>query len=147
MRTIIVLAVAALSLAAAPQQKPVAHISGSGTITAFEGEVVTFDFDVETKHGNASGFANWSCAGDCSPQQMSYTIAIDCVDVHGDEAWISGTLVAPSGSYPAGQSVGFRVLDSKAGDLSSVPAFTGITCGDQQPFQMEPIASGSITVH
>jgi len=79
---------------------------------------------------------------------VTLVIAIDCLHVNGNEAWVAGEVVGPDF---AGLRGGTRVQDNgvSANDLPDLVSFTNVFFGDcttEPNFDLFPFVEGQVTV-
>lgn len=73
------------------------------------------------------------------------TVRLDCVEISGDEARFSGTIVEGTGRYAAGGTMGFWASDSEAGDRFN-QWWNGGHCTDGWGSPGGPVVDGDLKV-
>jgi hypothetical protein len=142
----------AAAAAAAVAQTVVHSASGSGHIQfASNQEFITFNA-VQSSDGTASGTAT---VHDISAG-VTVQIAVDCLNVVGNTATISGIVTRSSdpSRVPVGDEGIFQVVDGGEGngsvDLMSLANFfavgTGTDCNAPGEFDLVPVQQGNIQV-
>jgi hypothetical protein len=150
-RILPLVAVVAIGLAAPvadAKQTPVNHVYGS-TIVDFPGETVSDTFDVSgpALTTSASGLFRRHIVAD--GLDIDVTGAINCLNVVGNTAYLSGSVVASNREdIPIGAPFYTVVVDVSpdgTGDMVGPVYFTGLTCADVQPAEFT-ITTGNVVV-
>ena len=139
-----VLTIMAFLLMSVPAEaKIVERVSGGGK-NFHEGFDAVFSLGFQAKkddQGNVSGQLEFH-----DPNRL-YHVAIDCLEVDGNQAWISGEILKDVNN--TGEStVLFQIEDGGPMDRIGPPDFDEfIDCTDKPEFALSPWENGNLTIH
>jgi hypothetical protein len=128
---------------------PVHQASGGGTI-AFNDSLETIAFTAQI---DATGAVNGQAEFQLRDQSLTFHVVVDCLQVSGVNAWISGLISTSSDPARVGQRVLWQVQDNGQGnaaspDQVSLPVQFNplVSCQTQPTLPLVPWTNGNVQV-